>query len=202
MFLKYIVDIWANCNKLIGLQFVFDPESINNNWLLYAGNIPANAGLSIPFILPTINVAPASNAPEFPADMNTSPSFSFSILNPTTIDESFLCLIASVGPSSISIVSVAFFIFSLSDTSSISFPVNSFTLFLITSSFPTNVIVAFIWLTAFNAPFILASGALSPPIASSNIFIVLFPFLLCLFLFCYYSYSWCFYFIIVLLKLQ
>ena len=97
VFLKYIVDIWANCNKFIGLQFVFEPQSINNNWLLYAGNIPAKAGLSIPFILPTNNVAPASNAPEFPADINTSPSSCFSILNPTTIDESFLCFIATVG---------------------------------------------------------------------------------------------------------
>ena len=62
-----MLDIWANCNKLIGLQLVLDPESINTNLLLYAGNIPAKAGLSIPFILPTIKVAPVSKAPEFPA---------------------------------------------------------------------------------------------------------------------------------------
>ena len=74
VFFKYILDICANCNKFIGLQFVFDPQSINNNWLLYDGNIPANAGLSIPFILPTKRVAPASSAPEFPAEINTSPS--------------------------------------------------------------------------------------------------------------------------------
>ena len=45
---------------------MFEPESINNSWLLYAGKIPANAGLSIPFILPTNNVAPVNKAPEFP----------------------------------------------------------------------------------------------------------------------------------------
>ena len=117
-----MLDIWANCNRFIGLQFVFAPESINTSLLLYAGNIPAIAGLSIPLILPTSKVAPASNAPEFPADMNTSPSFSFSILNPTTIDESFLCFILSVGPSSISIVSVAFFIDNLGDISTKLFP--------------------------------------------------------------------------------
>ena len=38
------------------------------------------------------------------------------------LDESFLCLIATVGWSSISIVSVAFFIFNLSEISSTSFP--------------------------------------------------------------------------------
>ena len=103
-----MLDICANCNKLIGLQFVFEPASINNNWLLYAGKIPASAGLSIPFILPTNKVAPVNNAPEFPADINTSPSSAFNILKPTTIEESFLCLIASVGVSSISIVSFAF----------------------------------------------------------------------------------------------
>ena len=104
------------------MQFVFAPLSINTSLLLYDGNIPAIAGLSIPFILPTRRVAPVSNAPEFPAEMNTSPSPSFSILKPTTIDESFLCLIACVGISSISIVSVAFFIFSLGDISSIVLP--------------------------------------------------------------------------------
>ena len=77
---------------------------------LYAGNIGAIAGLSIPFILPTSKVAPVNKAPEFPAEINTSPSPSFSILNPTTIDESFLCFIAIVGVSSISIVSVVCFI--------------------------------------------------------------------------------------------
>ena len=176
---------------------MFEPESISNNWLLYAGNIPASAGLSIPFILPTSNVAPANKAPEFPAEINTSPSPFFNILNPTTIEESFLCFIATVGWSSISIVSVAFLIFNLSDISSISLPVNSFTLALIISSLPINVTSAFIWVIAFIAPFMFASGALSPPIASSNIFMFFsYPFLYI------YDYSWCFYFIIVLLKLQ
>ena len=122
VFLMYILDIWANCNKFIGLQFVFDPESIKTNLLLYAGKIPAKAGLSMPFILPTIKVAPVSKAPEFPAEINTSPSPSLSILNPTTIDESFLRLIASVGVSSISIVSVALWILSLGEISSAVFP--------------------------------------------------------------------------------
>ena len=99
------------------------PASININLFLYAGSIGAIAGLSIPFILPINNVAPVSNAPEFPADKNTSPFPSFSILNPTTIEESFLCLIASVGLSSILIVSVVCSTLNLGDISSIlSFP--------------------------------------------------------------------------------
>ena len=88
------------------MQFVFAPQSIKTNLLLYAGKIPANAGLSTPFILPTKRVAPVSRAPEFPAEINTSPLPSFSKLNPTTIEESFLCFIATVGVSSISIISV------------------------------------------------------------------------------------------------
>ena len=101
-----MLDICANCNKFIGLQFVLEPQSINSSLLLYEGKIPASAGLSIPFILPTNNVAPVNNAPELPADINTSPLPSFNILKPTTIDESFLCFIACVGISTISIVSV------------------------------------------------------------------------------------------------
>ena len=76
------------------MQFVFAPASTSINPFLYDGSIGAIAGLSTPFILPTNNVAPVSNAPEFPAEINTSPSSAFNILNPTTIDESFLCLIA------------------------------------------------------------------------------------------------------------
>ena len=102
-----MLDICANCNKFIGLQFVLEPQSIRTNLLWYEGSIPAKAGLSTPFILPTKRVAPVRSAPEFPAEINTSPFPSFSKLNPTTIEESFLCLIARVGVSSISIVSVA-----------------------------------------------------------------------------------------------
>ena len=54
----------------------------------------AKAGLSIPFILPTSNVAPVNKAPEFPAEIKTSPLPSFSKLKPTTIEESFFLLIA------------------------------------------------------------------------------------------------------------
>ena len=173
MFFKYIPAIWANCNILIVLQFVFAPASINKNLPSKAGNIAARAGLSIPFILPTNKVAPANNAPEFPADKNTSPSPFLSILNPTTIDEFFFVFIAFVGLSSIVISSSALTIFILSDNSFIfSLPYNSFIRSFNIFSFPIKIISALIFSIAFTAPVIFASGALSPPIASNNIFII------------------------------
>ena len=42
----------------------------------------AKAGLSIPLILPTKRVAPVKSAPEFPAEINTSPLSSFKRLKP------------------------------------------------------------------------------------------------------------------------
>ena len=81
-----------------------------------------------------------------------------------------MCFIAVVGISSIVITSVVFFIFSFGEISeSFSFPKNSFTFLLITSSLPTKHISDSTSATAFTAPLITASGALSPPIASINI---------------------------------
>ena len=81
-------------------------SSIRTNLPWYAGKIPAKAGLSIPLILPTNKVAPVNKAPELPAEIKTSPSPFFNMLNPTTIEESFLFLIATVGVSSILILSL------------------------------------------------------------------------------------------------
>ena len=118
-----MLDICANCNKLIGLQFVLEPASIRRRRPLYAGKIPAKAGRSIPLILPTNKVAPVKSAPEFPAEIKTSPSPCFNRLKPTTMEESFLRLIACVGISSISIVSVAWWTFKFGAiSSSVSFP--------------------------------------------------------------------------------
>ena len=65
--------------------------------------------------------------------------------------------------SSISIISVAFFIVILFVISSNSFPYISFILFLIISSFPIKIISDSISFIALIAPFIFASGLLSPP---------------------------------------
>ena len=172
IFFKYTFAICANCKRFVGLQLVFAPASTSITPFLYDGSIGAIAGLSTPFILPTSKVAPVSNAPEFPAETNTSPSPSFNNLKPTTIEESFLCFIACVGMSSIVISSVVLCIIILSDISFIlSFPYSSFTFLFIFSSFPTKIISELISFIAFTAPLIVASGALSPPIASKIIFI-------------------------------
>ena len=70
-------------------------------------------GLSIPFILPTINVPPANKAPVLPADTIASAFLSFTKFNATTIEESFLRLTAITGLSSFSIISVVCIISSL-----------------------------------------------------------------------------------------
>ena len=94
------------------------------------------------------------------------------MLNPTTIDESFLDFIALVGLSSIVITSSAFTIFILSVISlMLSFPYSSLIFVFNTFSFPIKIISASMLFIALIAPLIFASGALSPPIASNNIFI-------------------------------
>ena len=124
--------------------------------------VPLQAYLHLLFFQ-LIMLLRVSKAPEFPADINTSPSSCFNMFNPITIEESFFCFIAFVGVSSISIVSKAFFIVILLVISSKFLLYISFTLFFITSSFPIKIISDSISFAAFIAPLIFASGALSPP---------------------------------------
>ena len=105
--LAYILLIPANWTKFIGLQSALAPLSAIRVIPLFTFGIAGHKhGLSIPLILPTTNTPPASTAPVFPADINACALPSLTSLSPTTIDESFLLLIAFTGLSSFSITSV------------------------------------------------------------------------------------------------
>ena len=113
-FLRYILAIIANSLKFLGLQSALAPLSAIIVILPFILGIQGQRqGLSIPFILPTIKVAPVSNAPVLPAETIASAFFSFIKFKPTTIEESFFLLIACTGLSSFSITSVVCIISSL-----------------------------------------------------------------------------------------
>jgi hypothetical protein len=119
------------------------------------------AGLIIPFILFTIRVPPASTAPVLPADIKASPFPSLRSPSPTTRDESFFFLSASVGDSSLVITWAASTISKPSKGVPCSFNTSS-----IRSLIPTRVMLQPYSSAAMTAPFTTSFGALSPPIAS------------------------------------
>ena len=129
------------------------------------------AGLSIPFILPTMKRPPTSIAPVLPALRKASACLSLTSFIATTSEESFFDLTAFVGTSSNSITSVAF----TTSMPDLSFVFSSMILF-ISSSFPTRTtVMSGLPFTASSAPTTISYGALSPPIASTAILIVFLP---------------------------
>ncbi len=145
------------------------PQSIRSAGPLAVGITGASGERSTPFILPTTNWPPTSIAPVLPAETNASASPCFTRFIPTTIDEFFFFLIAITGGSSKPIISSA--------CTMLIRPLSY--VYLSSSFFISSVLPARIILmpgTSFNAstaPFTGASGALSPPIASTTTFIVL-----------------------------
>ena len=100
----------AKCNRLIGLQSTFAPQSA---MLTFppdkVGNIGHSAGRDTLDIRPSFVNAPTSNAPVLPALTKASySSLQRKLLYATTIEESVFCLNASVGLSSFVITSDAF----------------------------------------------------------------------------------------------
>ena len=166
----YIDPINANCKILFGLQSTFAPASINIKLPFVEGIIGANAGLSIPFILPTLRREPARKAPVLPAERKASQTLSLTSFNPITIEESFFLFIAFTGISSFPITCFA------STICSLDFLLFSFKCFSISSLRPTKNISISYSETASIQPSIIALGALSPPITSIASLIVFPPF--------------------------
>ena len=126
----------------------------------------------------TTRVAPASRAPVDPAETKASPSPSRSIRRPTVREESFFRLKAVAGSSEIS---------TTSDASRIStpagrvFPPAASTARRTSAVLPTRITSVPYCSWASSAPWTTARGALSPPMASTMIFIPNPPFVRALF---------------------
>ena len=127
----------------------------------------ARAGRFTPRRVRTMRLAPTCSAPVLPAETKASPLPSFSRFRPTTMEESFLLRMALAGSSHMSMTSVQF-------TSSMpsSGMLLSAAVFRTSSSLPTPRICTPYSFTACAVPSSTASGALSPPIMSTMIFIV------------------------------
>ena len=126
----------------------------------------ASAGRLTPRRVRTIRLAPTWSAPVLPAETNASPLPSFSRFRPTTMEESFLVRMALAGSSHISMTSVQ-----LTSSMPSSGMLLSAAVLRTRASSPTPMSWTPYSLTAAAAPSSTASGALSPPIISTMIFI-------------------------------
>ena len=135
---------------------------------------PPNTGITGPIaarrrprIRLTTKVAPASSAPVEPAETKASPWPSLRRFRPTVREESFFTLKAVAGSSQISTTSLA---------SRISTPLGrvvspqASTHLRMSAARPTSKMSTPKVLWASNAPWTTAAGALSPPMASTMIF--------------------------------
>ena len=120
----------------------------------------------------TIKVLPTTSAAVLPAEINPSPTPSATAFKPTDIELSVFDLITHFGSSCIEITLWA---------SNISTPLKSYLFslahFSISSRLPERIISIPHFSRALKAPSIIAFGALSPPKASTIIFINISPFL-------------------------
>ncbi len=165
----YIEPIFANCTRCDALASTFAPQSISRAGPFAVGIRGASGDLSTPFILPTTNCPPTSIAPVLPAETNASASPCFTRFMPTTIDEFFFFLMAITGGSSKPITSSACTML-IRSLSYVYLPSSLF----ISSVRPASTILRLeISPSASTAPLTGASGALSPPIASTTTFITL-----------------------------
>ena len=157
----------AKCNRCSLLQSTFAPLSMMITFPSFlVGRIGASAGREMPLIRPIFMIAPDKIAPVLPADTKpTTFSSSFKRSKAFTKEESFFCLIATVGTSSFVMTSSAL---TISIRSVLPFKIS-----LILSSFPVKTTVkSFLSLTASTAPSTTSKGALSPPKASTTTFII------------------------------
>jgi len=97
----YMLPIIANSSRFSALHSEFAPASRSSDAspLPRTGYTLARAGLSIPWILPSMKRPPARSAPVLPADTKRSPSPSLTISRPLTMEESFFERIAFTGAS-------------------------------------------------------------------------------------------------------
>ena len=133
----------------------------------------------MPLIRLVTRVAPDSRAPVEPAETKASPSPSLSKFRPTVREESFFLRKAVAGSSHISTTSLAWVTATPAGRSLMPLAAR---VLRMSSPRPTRMISTPYSLLAWMAPITGAWGALSPPIASTMIF-MLFP------LFCFASAS-------------
>ena len=148
----------------------------------------AMQGLLTPLILFVISVAPTVTAPVLPAETNASPLPSLSSLKPTAILESAFSLSTDFASS---VIVITPFVSTISVFLSVI--LFSLTHLLILSSSPTRIISTPNSSTASIEPFMISRGALSPPNASTIIFIYLSSLLTHLLLFRQFLHSVLFY---------
>ncbi len=155
-----------NCHSISGLQPTLAPASISMKQPLLFGITGAKAMRLMPFMRFTMNVEPMVSAPLLPPETNASPSPTARRLKPSAIDEFDFDL--SISPASSSMVIT-------SGASAISMPSSGILLpsaaERISLSRPVSSIFIPRPLTASAHPFIISRGALSPPKASTIIFI-------------------------------
>ena len=158
----------ANCSRYSGVHSAVAPQSMSTAPPLAVGTTGAMAARRMPRTRLTSSVAAESRAPVLPALTKASPLPSFRRLSPTVREESFFSRKAVAGLSQISTTSEAWAISSPAG-SSLS-PISSSTR-RISSPRPTSTTSTPCSRTAASAPLTLEAGALSPPMASTIIFI-------------------------------
>ena len=131
------------------------------------GTTGARAARRMPLMRLMSRVAAPSRAPVDPADTKASPSPFFSRFSPTVREESFFSRKAVAGLSQISTTSEAW---AISTPAGRSWMPLSLSTFRISSPRPTRVMSTPYALLAWMAPMTGAWGALSPPMASTMIF--------------------------------
>ena len=92
---------------MLGFESIFAPKSSTCVGPLSVGTADIIAGLSTPDIVLSTNLAIDINAPVLPALTHASASPFFTKFMATLIEESFLCLRATDGESSMLITSLA-----------------------------------------------------------------------------------------------
>ena len=132
------------------------------------GTTGAMAARRMPRMRLTISVAADNSAPVLPAETKAAPSPFFSRFRPTVREESFFSLKAVAGLSHISTTSEAWTISSPGGSSPMP---SSLSTLRMSSPRPTRMTSTPSSRTAARAPRTLETGALSPPMASTMIFI-------------------------------
>ena len=124
----------------------------------------------MPLIRLVTRVAPDSSAPVDPAETKASPSPSLRRFSPTVREESFFFRKAVAGSSHTSTTSLAWVTATPAGRSLMPLPASTLR---ISSPLPTRMMSTPYSLLAWMAPITGAWGALSPPMASTMIFMVI-----------------------------
>ena len=132
----------------------------------------AMAARRMPWMRLVMRVAPVSSAPVEPADTMASPPPFFSSVRPTPMDVSFFRRNTVAGSSHISTVSVVGI---TAAPSGRAVRPHALTASRMAASSPVNTMSAPKRFCACSAPLTISSGALSPPMASTMIFMCTVP---------------------------